>query len=188
MFKLFTRVRPGWLAASAFASAQQMTHCGGDSKHALVTSHREQQAKKEQYAAALAWCTEKEKGAFAAVNAKDADGKAVWPLISRTSLQRRIDGDTEWQEPHASSRTLTTKEEDNLVKVCTERAAGRGARACRAHASARPARAARRGAHRAGQGNNRGYVHSLTDLRIEGSGFLGEIEMFALKVAYELMV
>ena len=39
-----------------------------------------------------------------------------------------------------------------------------------------------------GQGTNRGYVHSLTDLRIEGSGFSGEIEMFALKVAYELMV
>ena len=118
MFRLLTRIRPGWLGACTIASAQQLTHCGGDSKHALVTSQREQQAKKEQYAAALAWCAEKEKGATAAVNAKDEDGKFFWPLISKTSLQRRLTGDTDWQDPHASSRTLTIKEEEDLVEVC----------------------------------------------------------------------
>ena len=112
-----------------------MTHCGGDSKHALVASQREQQAKKEQYAAALAWCAEKEKGAFAAVNAKDADGKAVWPLISRTSLQRRIDGDTAWDDPFAHARTLTPKEEEDLVEVCKLRSTVTG-RASTARTSA----------------------------------------------------
>ena len=84
----------------------------------MVASQREQEAKKEQHAAALAWCAEKDKGAYAAVNATDADGKALWPLITRTSLQQRIHGDTDYQDPHASSRTLTTKEEEGLVEVC----------------------------------------------------------------------
>ena len=84
----------------------------------MVASQREQEAKKEQHAAALAWCAEKDKGAYAAVNATDADGKALWPLITRTSLQQRIHGDTDYQDLHASSRTLTTKEEEGLVEVC----------------------------------------------------------------------
>ena len=75
MFKLFTRVRPGWLSACAIASAPQLTHCGGASQHDMVASQKEQEAKKEQYAAALAWCAEKEKGAKGAKEGKSGGGK-----------------------------------------------------------------------------------------------------------------
>ena len=50
----------------------------------------------------------------------NADGNKLWPLINRSGLQRRIDGEVDNTDPFAQHRTVTAREEADLVELCKE--------------------------------------------------------------------
>ena len=47
-------------------------------------------------------------------------GSKLWPLINRSGLQRRIDGEVDNTDPFAQHRTVTAREEADLVEFCKE--------------------------------------------------------------------
>ena len=120
MFRALSRCRTGWLgAAMAGCVCEKLSHCT-ISKHDAVEYRRTEDAQQQQYAEALLWCVTEEKQSYAADNRKDVDGNKFWTLINRSGLQRRIDGEVDNTDPFAHNRTVTAREEADLVEVCKE--------------------------------------------------------------------
>ena len=120
MFRALSRCRTGWLgAAMAGCVCEKLSHCT-ISKHDAVEYRRTEDAQQQQYAEALLWCVTEEKQSYAADNRKDVDGNKFCTLINRSGLQRRIDGEVDNTDPFAHNRTVTVREEADLVEVCKE--------------------------------------------------------------------
>ena len=67
-------------------------------KHDEVQKHKEEEARRKQYAEAMSWCSDQGKGTYAAANRTFLDPKdrkmPAWPLISESGLGRRLKDST----------------------------------------------------------------------------------------------
>lgn len=74
---------------------------------------------RNQYTAAMAWMQAGDgRTAYAAANMKDNAGQALWPLVNEKGLRKRVAGEIDNDDPHASSRVLSPADEEEVVAVC----------------------------------------------------------------------
>ena len=114
-----TSLRSVALPAAA-AQVQLFAHCGG-SRHDAVQKQKEKKSVEQQYAEAMAWCTENNVKAYAGAYRKGESGERVWPDISQGSLDRRLTGKVDNTDPHASRRALLPTEESQIVEAIKEK-------------------------------------------------------------------
>ena len=67
--------------------------CVTASKHDAAQRAKDEEARRKQYDEAMAWCTAKEKSAYAAsILTSDDEQGLRWPLISERGLRERLTG------------------------------------------------------------------------------------------------
>ena len=107
--------------AAALLNTSASTFCGG-SKADLKQKEKDEAARREQYAAAMAWVNADERRtAYAASVLKAEDGESkVWPLISERSLYNRLYNGVDNDQPFKAQAILTRQEELDIVAACKE--------------------------------------------------------------------
>ena len=113
--------------AAALLNTSASTFCGG-SKADLKQNEKDEAARREQYAAAMAWVNADERRtAYAASVLKAEDGESkVWPLISERSLYNRLYNGVDNDQPFKAQAILTRQEELDIVAACKELNHGQG--------------------------------------------------------------
>ena len=86
--------------------------------------HKDEEARRDQYAAAMEWCKTEGRGAYAAASRTVIDDKGrvvnVWPLISESGLGRRLKDPSLNDNPWSSRSALTPEEVVSIVETCIE--------------------------------------------------------------------
>ena len=95
--------------------------CVTASKHDAAQRAKDEEARRKQYDEAMAWCTAKEKSAYAAsILTSDDEQGLRWPLISERGLRERLTGKVDNAQPFKSSAVLTAAEEHAIVEACKD--------------------------------------------------------------------
>ena len=82
---------------------------------------KNEEERRRQLDAAIEWSrTNGKKTGYPAVHLTDDDGKKVWPLISEGSVNRRLAGQVDSNNPFHKHQALTPQEERDLVETCKE--------------------------------------------------------------------
>ena len=120
MWRRLTRLLPS-AAVAAPVLLNQHTECTKSNAAAEIAA-KAAAKKAAQYDAAIAWIADAPEGvkrtAYSAVQQQDDSGKALWPLISKSGLERRISGSVDNSNVYRKFDALTPGELKDIVEYC----------------------------------------------------------------------